>query len=302
MRIVILSRGPFLYSTQSLHLAARKRGHAVTVLDHTDCTVVVRSGSSVLLNEGNSIQGINGIIPRIGPSVTNIGASIIQHLVSQGAISVVSADGLLRARDKFQCLQQFAEKDIAVPKSALVGSLGHVASIVELLGGFPIVLKLQGLTHGNGVLLMETLSQLQSTMEAFLHLRQQVLLQEYIKEANGVDIRALVVGDKVVAAMERKAKEGEFRANLHQGGVGSPVELTKRENKMAVKAARFLGLEVAGVDFLRSSKGPLVLEVNASPGLEGIEKVTGVNVSDKIILRLEELIRTKRIRYEDTHP
>jgi ribosomal protein S6--L-glutamate ligase len=245
------------------------------------------------------LKDIDGIIPRIGPSVTSLGATLIGQFVNQGAVSLLSADSLLQARDKFRSLQILDRKGVPVPITILLsGTLGLEAAI-ESLGGFPIVLKLHGATHGEGVMLLDNMGQLRPAVEAFEHLKQQVMLQQFIREASGEDIRALVIGGEVVAAMRRQARPDDFRANLHQGGTGQSVSLTKKEQKLAVRAARTLGLEVAGVDFLRSEQGPLFLEVNASPGLEGIEQVSRVDVSGKIIRRLESLVREKKIRHAD---
>lgn len=301
MRFVILSRGPYLYSTQRLFNAVRKRGHAVTTVDHTLCTLLVADGQNHIFYEGSELKGVDAVIPRIGPSVTIQGAALIRQLELQGAVTSSSSEALLLARNKFQTLQVLSGKGLRIPKTAVPSEIDDLDLLAEQLGGFPLVIKLQGTTHGAGVILVEHQRQLSTTVEAFLHLKQQILMQEFIREASGTDVRALVVNDKVVAAMERTAQKGEFRANLHQGGEGRQTKLTKNEDRLAVRAAKALGLEVAGVDILRSSRGPLLLEVNASPGLEGIENASGVNIADKIVKRMEDKVRENRIRHADSN-
>jgi len=299
MRFLILSRGPFLYSTQSLYSSTRKGGHAVTIVDHTLCSIQTGKGGGNIFYEGALLKDIDGIIPRIGPSVTSLGAALISQFVNQGAVSLLSADSLLQARDKFRSLQILDRKGVPIPSTILLNGTQGLDVAVESLGGFPVVLKLHGATHGEGVMLLESMVQLRPVVEAFEHLKQQVMLQQFIREASGEDIRALVIGGEVVAAMRRQARPGDFRANLHKGGTGQSVSLTKREQKLAVRAARTLGLEAAGVDFLRSEQGPMFLEVNASPGLEGIEQISRVDVAGKMVRRLESLVQEKRIRHAD---
>jgi len=287
MNIVILSRNPALYSTQSLLRAGRERGHFVQVLDHMYCDLVIESGKMDVYYNGYSLKGIHAVIPRIGASVTEVGASVIRQFEGMGVYTILKADSLLKARNKLMSLQILAKEKIPVPKTIFTNYTEDMEGFLDLLDEYPMIIKWIKSTHGIGVVKAENKSNAVSILEAFIRMKSRSIAQEFVKEAEGVDVRAFIVGDKVVAAMERKAQKGEFRSNLHRGGDARVVSLTPEEKEVCLKAAKVLGLRVAGVDLLRSSHGPLVIEVNASPGLEGIETTTNIDVSNKIISYLE---------------
>lgn len=287
MNIAILSRGPELYSTQSLYRAGVRRGHRMSIIDHTLCNLIIERGQPQIIYEDHPLQRIDAIIPRIGSSVTGQGAAVISQFELMGVFTVARAHALLQARDKLRCLQRLAGQHIDVPRTAFVGDEEEVIPLVESVGGLPVVIKLLESTHGIGVLLAHTYQSAESTIEAFRRLGERVLIQEFIREAAGTDIRALIVAGEVTAAMKRQAREGEFRSNLHRGGSANSEKLTDREEALAVQAVRAMGLDVAGVDLLRSDRGPLIMEVNASPGLEGIESITHTDVAGRIIRFIE---------------
>jgi len=291
MKVIVLSRSSALYSTQSLLKAGKKRGHEVVVMDHMRMDVAVGDGQSDLFYRRGRVKGIHAIIPRIGASATSYGALIIRHFIHHGVYSVLSAESLLQARNKFSCLQILAHHGLPIPKTIISAAGLSGKDIYDVLGGPPYIIKLLESTHGNGVLKANSVPNAAALLGQFLQANKQIIIQEYIKESKGEDIRVLVVGGKVVAAMRRVASAGEFRSNLHRGGVGFKVELTEREVEVSLQAAKVMGLQVAGVDILRSKRGPLLLEVNASPGLEGIEGVTRVDVADKIFEFLEREIK-----------
>ena len=288
LNIAILSRGVGLYSTQSLYRAARNRGHYCRVIDHQRCHIVMDAAAPCLVYEGLMLSGMDAVIPRIGASVTDYGAAIIRQLELTGYYTLTSSEALLRARDKLKCLQVLSANGISIPQTFIAGSPEDLRNMVERLqGNGPVIIKLLESTHGVGVILAESRVSALTLAETFFKLNQPVILQEFIEEASGSDVRAFVVGREVVAAMRRQAPPGEFRSNLHRGATAEPVELSEAEEKMVLRAARLMGLEVAGVDLLRSRRGPLVMEVNASPGLEGIEMCTGLDIAGKIISHLE---------------
>ncbi len=288
MKIVILSKGPQLYSTQSLLRAAKKRKHSVEMVDISRCQLIM-SGKNVSIFYGDrSLEQVDGVIARIGSSVSQLGSTIIRHLEAMKIPVTASSDGLLKTRDKLSCLQIMSEAGIAIPPTIFAPNLLDLGKAFQRLG-FPLVIKLLDGTHGMGVILADKLPTAQAVTEAFLKTREKFILQKYIKESEGKDIRALVVGGEVVAAMKRKALPGEFRANLHRGGTGFKIKLSEEEEKMALRATELCGLSVAGVDMLPSRNGPLLLEVNASPGLEGIESVTRVDVAGEIVEWLERM-------------
>ncbi len=297
MNICILSRGAGLYSTQSIFQAARHRGHYVRVIDHQRCNLLVENGIPQVIYENERLAGVDAVIPRIGASVTDYGAAVILQFEMMGVYTSTRSEALIMARDKLKCLQHLTANGIDIPKSCIAADVESVPFLIEKLGGSPVVVKMLESTHGAGVILAESGQTAASMVEVFANLNQQVLLQEFIEEAHGADIRAFVVGKKVVATILRQAAEGEFRSNLHRGASASSVELTPKEEQIVLKAARLMGLQVAGVDLLRSKRGPLVMEVNASPGLEGIETTTGVDVAGAIIRNLEEgYKRLSRVR------
>jgi len=287
MKIAILSRGPRLYSTRRLVEAAEQRGHEVTVLDHLKCVLVIEKGNPHIFYGGKEVVGIDAIIPRIGTSVTFYGAAVVRQFEQMKVFSSVESQALVRSRDKLRSLQLLAKAGIGMPKTAFASAPRNIDNVLEQVGGAPVVIKLLEGTQGIGVILAETHKSAKSVIESFLALKANILVQEFIKEAGGADIRAFIVDGKIVGAMKRQGLPGEFRSNLHRGGSANVIELTKEERETAIKAAKKLGLAIAGVDMLQSSRGPLVMEVNSSPGLEGIEGATGVDIAGKIIEYIE---------------
>ena len=291
LNIAILSRGAGLYSTQSLFRAARMRGNYVRVIDHKHCNIVIEKGGPQVMYEGGLLLGVDAVIPRIGASITDYGAAVIRQFELMGVYTVTRSEALIIARDKLKCLQKLAAAGLDVPRTFMAGSVSDVPALIDSFSGVPVVIKLLESTHGVGVILAHSRSTAISTVEAFAKLGQLVILQEYIEEAGGADIRAFVVGKKVVAAMKRQAPYGEFRSNLHLGATSSVEKLTAEENNMALEAVRLMGLEYAGVDILRSARGPLIMEVNASPGLEGIETTTGIDIAGAIVDNLTSRLK-----------
>lgn len=287
MNIGILSRNATLYSTQSLIKAARRHNHEVVVLDHMRCDIVTESGNPMIYYNGIKIDDLDAIIPRIGTSATSYGAAVIRQFEAMGVYSTMAAEPLLRARDKLSCLQILSSKDIGVPKTIVSNSFYSTEELMDDLGGFPIIIKLINGTHGIGVILAENKKTAQSILEAFYKGRQKVMLQEFIHEAKGADVRVFIVDDEIVGVMKRQARPGEFRSNLHRGGTSEVITISEHEANTAKRAAKAMGLKIAGVDMLQSSRGPLILEVNASPGLEGIETTTGVDIAGRIIRLIE---------------
>ncbi len=287
MRIAILSRNSKLYSTRRLVEAAEKRGHEIIVLDHLKCVLVIEKNKPKVYYFGKEVTGLDAIIPRIGTSVTFYGTAVVRQFEQMQVFSSVESQALVRSRDKLRCLQLLAREGIGMPKTAFASTPKNVDIVLDQVGGVPVVIKLLEGTQGIGVILAETQKSAKSVIESFLSLKANILVQEFIKEAGGADIRAFIVDGKVVGAMKRQGLPGEFRSNLHRGGSAEVVELTKEERETAIKSAKKLGLAIAGVDMLRSSRGPLVMEVNASPGLEGIERATGIDIAEKIIEYVE---------------
>ncbi|KFN43554.1 30S ribosomal protein S6--L-glutamate ligase [Arenimonas oryziterrae] len=283
MKIAILSRNAKLYSTQRLVQAARERGHTVRVLDPLRCYLKIAPGQFQLNYKGKRLTGIDAVIPRIGASITRYGTAVLRQFELMGVFTPNSSDAILRARDKLRCHQLLAGEGIGLPTTVFGDNPDDTGDLLSLLGKPPHVIKLNEGSQGAGVILAERLSASRSVIEALRGLYANFLVQEFIAEADGADIRCFVVGDEVVAAMRRQAEPGEFRSNLHRGGHASKIRLSAAERETALLAARVVGLEVAGVDLLRSKKGPLVLEVNSSPGLEGIEGVSRADVAGAII-------------------
>lgn len=294
MNIAILSRGPGLYSTQRLLRTGLSRGHHVRVLDHMRCNIVIEKDCPIIYYGNEVLTNVDAIIPRIGASVTFYGAAIVRQFELMGVHSATSSDGLLRSRDKLRCLQLLSTAGLGMPKTVFSDYTGSAEDLVRAVGGCPVVIKILSGTHGMGVVLAGEKQAAVSMIDAFNSLKERVLVQEFINEARGTDIRAFVVDGEVVAAMKRRAQPGEFRSNLHQGGTAIAIKLTAAEEKTALDAARILGLKVAGVDMLPSDRGPLILEVNPSPGLEGITKTTGVNVAARIIESIERELDPKK--------
>lgn len=290
MNIAILSRNPALYSTQSLARAARVKHHYVRIIDYINCDLIMEDGNLTITYHGQVIKDIDAIIPRIGASHTNYGAAVIRQFEQKGIFTTLSSDALLMSRDKLTCSQILASKGLQIPRTIVSNNSLMYA---ELLDTFEdnIVIKLINGTHGIGVVLAESKGQAESILEAFNKTKQKSMMQEFIAEAKGADIRILVVGDEIVGTMKRQAKPGEFRSNLHRGGKSSVEPISEQEKQVALAAVKHLGLKVAGVDMLRSKRGPLILEVNASPGLEGIETTTKVDIAGKIMHFIESNIR-----------
>ena len=291
MRIAILSRNAKLYSTRRLVEAVEQRGHDVVVLDHLKCYMDIASHNPAVHYRGAELDYFDAVIPRIGASVTFYGSAVVRQFEMMGTYCLNESVAITRSRDKLRSLQILARAGIGLPVTAFANSTDSTADLIEIVGGAPLVVKLLESTQGKGVVLCETRSAAEAIIEAFRGLKANFLVQEYIKEAGGADVRCFVVGNKVVAAMKRQAAAGEFRSNLHRGGAAKAVKLSKAERDVARTAARELGLSVAGVDILRSAEGPKVLEVNSSPGLQGIEGVTRQDIAGRIIEHLESRVR-----------
>ncbi len=294
MNILILSRGAGLYSTQSLFRAGVLRGHEMRIVDHARCELLLGGGKPEILYEGRPLKGIQAIIPRIGASVTSYGAAVIRHFEAMGVFTVTRSAALQNARDKQCTLQHLAKAKLPVPRSFLTSQESNLPLLIKLLHGPPVVIKLLESTHGMGVILAENMRTAVSIVRAFQREGIKVMVQEFIREARGEDIRAFVVGGRIVASMRRQAQEGEFRSNLHRGATAIPELLSANERELVLRAAQIVGLDVAGVDFLRSRRGPLLMEVNASPGLEGIENTTGVDIAGQIIRWIERKASVKK--------
>jgi ribosomal protein S6--L-glutamate ligase len=287
MKIAILSRSKNIYSTGQLIEAAEKRGHEVILLDHMKCVLVIEKGRPHIYYKGKEITGVNAVIPRIGASVTFYGTAVVRQFEMMKIFTAVESQALVRSRDKLRSLQILARAGIGMPKTAFANQTSDIDSLIDSIGGAPCIIKLLEGTQGIGVILAESKKVATSVIEAFLKLDAAMLVQEFIKEAKGADIRAFVIDGQVVGAMKRQAKEGEFRSNLHRGGTAELIQLTAEERATAIKAAKKLGLGIAGVDMLQSERGPLVMEVNSSPGLEGIQRATGIDIAGKIIEYVE---------------
>ena len=294
MKIAILSRNRKLYSTQRLQEAAKERGHQVKVFHTLKCYLNIASKKPQLHYKNKNIRGYHAVIPRIGASVTFYGCSVLRQFEMMRVYSLNTSASIIHSRNKLESLQLLAQQNIGVPITGFAHLPEDIPDLINMVGGAPLVIKLLEGTQGTGVVLAETKKAAESVIEVFLRLKTNIMVQEYIKEARGADIRCLVVGNKVVAAMKRQAKKGEFRSNLHRGGEASVVKISPKERSTAVKAARIMGLNVAGVDILRSDRGPLVIEVNSSPGLRGIEEATGQDVAGKIIDLLESKVQTTK--------
>ncbi len=287
MKIAILSANPKLYSTKRLVEAGTKRRHEMVVVNHTKCVLQIEKKNPIILYEGKELDGIDAVIPRIGASVTFFGTAVVRQFEMQKIFTAVESQALVKSRDKLRSLQLLSRAGLGMPKTIFSNYTRDTHSVVGLLNSSPIILKLLEGTQGLGVVLAETKKAAESVLEAFNGLEARVVLQEFIEEAKGADIRAFVVDGQVVGAMKRQAKEGEFRSNLHRGGTAEVITLSEEEEDAAIKSARVMGLGVAGVDMLQSARGPLILEVNSSPGLEGIEAATHNDVAKEIIRYVE---------------
>ena len=275
MKVAILSRNRNLYSTRRLVEAAEARGHEAHVIDTLRCYMNMATHKPTIHYKGKALEGFDAVIPRIGASITFYGTAVVRQFEMMGVFTLNESVAISRSRDKLRSLQLLSRKGIGMPVTGFAHSPDEIPDLIDMVGGAPLVIKLLEGTQGIGVVLAETRKVAESVIEAFLGLKANILIQEYIAEAGGADIRCFVVGDKVVAAMKRQAKAGEFRSNLHRGGSASLIKISPEERAMAVRAAKIMGLNVAGVDLIRSNHGPLVMEVNSSPGLEGIEAASG---------------------------
>ncbi|MDX1497698.1 MAG: 30S ribosomal protein S6--L-glutamate ligase [Salinisphaeraceae bacterium] len=288
MNIAILSRNKSLYSTRRLIEAGEERGHKVRVIDVLRCYMNIASHHPEIHYKGEKICPIDAVIPRIGASITFYGTAVVRQFEMMGVYPLNESVAISRSRDKLRSLQLLSRRGIGLPVTGFAHSPDDIEDLLKMVGGPPVVIKLLEGTQGIGVVLAETQKAAESVIEAFLGLKTHILVQEYIKEAGGADIRCFVIGDRVVAAMKRQAPEGEFRSNLHRGGQATTIRITPEERSTAVRAAKIMGLNVAGVDILRSNHGPVVMEVNSSPGLEGIEEATGKDVAGMIIQFIEK--------------
>ncbi|MCU0356474.1 MAG: 30S ribosomal protein S6--L-glutamate ligase [Cyclobacteriaceae bacterium] len=289
MNIAILSRDPKLYSTRRLKEAGEKRGHSMEIIDHMKCVLFIEKKNPMVLYQGKRLDYFDAVIPRIGASVTFYGAAVVRQFEMMKVFSAVESQALIRSRDKLRSLQILSRAGIGLPKTIFMDYSRDTEGIIEAVGGAPVVIKLLEGTQGLGVVLAENKKAAQSVIEAFHGIHARIIVQEFIKESRGTDIRAFVVDGEVVGAMKREAtREGEFRSNLHRGGKATVIKLSRAEKATAVAAAKKMGLGVAGVDMLTSNRGPLIIEVNSSPGLEGIEGATQVDIAGKIIRYLEK--------------
>lgn len=288
MKIILLASNQNLYSNQRIIEAAKNRGHEIEFANVGGCYIKVASNScEVFHDEGKKFEKINCVIPRIKPSMTFYGTAIVRQFEVMGVQCLNGSEAITKSRDKLHSLQLLSQHSLGLPDTSFANSSYDTKDLIKLVGSAPLVVKLLEGTKGIGVVLAETNKAAESVINAFRSLKADVLVQHYIKESKGCDIRCFVIGDQVVASMERIAQEGEFRANIHLGATARSVEITDEEREMAIKAAKVIGLEIAGVDMVRSASGPKILEVNSSPGLEGIEGATGINVAEKMIEYLE---------------
>lgn len=296
MKIAVLSRGPKLYSTRRLVEAARKRGHNTSIVDTLRCYMNMATANPSIRYRGEQLGGIDAVIPRIGASITFYGTAVVRQFEMMGVYSMNESVAISRSRDKLRSMQLLARRDIGLPVTGFAHTADDIPDLINMVGGAPLVVKILEGTQGVGVVLCETRKAAESVIEAFFGIDVDIMVQEYIEEAGGADVRCFVIGDRVVAAMRRQAKPGEFRSNLHRGGSAETARISPAERRTAVGAARAMGLNVAGVDLIRSNHGPLVLEVNSSPGLEGIEEASGVDVAGLVIEFIERNARPGRTR------
>lgn len=295
MKIALLSADASLYSTRRLKEAGLAQGHEMLVINYLNCYINITTDASKVMYAGKPLEYCDAIIPRIGVSRTFYGTSIVRQFELMGVLSANSSQAICRSRDKLRALQILAREGISLPPTGFADSAENIDNVIEMVGGPPVVIKLLEGSQGIGVVLAESYQAAKSVIEAFRGLNARILVQRYIAEAQGADIRCFVIGDKVIAAIKRQGVTGEFRSNLHRGGKAEAIKITSQERNIALKAAKAMGLKIAGVDLLRSHQGPLVMEVNSSPGLEGIEKATEVDVAGKIIKFLSKsVLKTKK--------
>ncbi|GHM99450.1 putative alpha-L-glutamate ligase [Cytophagales bacterium WSM2-2] len=296
MTIGILSRDSKLYSTRRLKEAGEKRGHKVEIIDHMKCVLLIEKKNPMVMYNGRKLDYFDAIIPRIGASVTFYGAAVVRQFEMMKVFTAVESQALIRSRDKLRSMQILSRAGLGLPKTIFMDYTKNTEGIIEAVGGAPVVIKLLEGTQGLGVVLAENKKAAQSVIEAFHGVKTRIIVQEFIKEAKGSDIRAFVVNGEVVGAMKRQARDDEFRSNLHRGGHATVVKLDRHQKHSAILAAKKLGLAVAGVDMLPSKRGPLIIEVNSSPGLEGIEGATQVDIAGKIYQYLEKHAGKKKIQ------
>jgi len=296
MKIALLCRNPHLYSHQRIIAAARQRGHEIDTIDHLRCTIDIASHRPKIHYHGRTLDGYDAVIPRIGASVTFFGTAVVRQFEMMRVYSLNESVAIARSRDKLRSLQLLSRKGIGLPVTVFAHKTSNPADIVKLAGGAPVVIKLLEGTQGIGVVLGETPLAAESIIQAFGGVNTNILVQEYVAEAGGEDIRCIVIGGKVVASMKRRGKEGDFRSNLHRGGSARPAQITPAERATAIAAAKAMGLNFCGVDMLRSNHGPVVMEVNSSPGLEGVEAATGADVAGKLIAFIEKDARPDRTK------
>ena len=300
LKIGILSRNADLYSTKRLVEAIEAKGHEAKVIDHLKCDIMIEQDKPDIFYKGESLSDLDAVIPRIGASVTFYGTAVVRQFEMMKKFTAVHSQALVRSRDKLRSLQILARSGVGLPKTVFTNYSKEVNKLIDSVGGAPLIVKLLEGTQGYGVVLAPTKKAAQSIIEAFHSMKARVIVQEFVSESKGADIRAFVVDGKVVGAMKRQGKDGEFRSNLHQGGSSSLIKLTKREREAALTAAQAMGLPIAGVDMLQSERGPLILEVNSSPGLEGIEKTTGKDIAGAVaryvITQTEELKKKPALR------
>lgn len=297
MNIAILSRDPKLYSTKRLKEAGEKRGHKVEIIDHMKCVLLIEKKNPMVWYNGRKLDYFDAIIPRIGASVTFYGAAVVRQFEMMKVFTAVESQALIRSRDKLRSLQILSRAGLGLPKTIFMDYTKDTEGIIEAVGGAPVVIKLLEGTQGLGVVLAENKKAAQSVIEAFHGVKTRIIVQEFIKESKGADIRAFIVNGEVVGAMKRQAtREGEFRSNLHRGGVATVVKLDRHQKHAAIEAAKKMGLGVAGVDMLPSKRGPLIVEVNSSPGLEGIEGATKVDIAGKVFAYIETHAGKKKIQ------
>lgn len=287
MKIVILSTNPNLYSTKRLKEAGEQRGHEMLIVDHTKCDLIIEKKSPKIFYKGIELNDVDAVIPRIGTSVTFYGTAVVRQFEMMKVFTAVESGSIVRSRDKLRCLQMLSKYGLELPKTAFINYSRNPSRVLDQVGGAPCVIKLLEGTQGIGVVLAESKNAAESIIEAFQGVKARVIVQEFVKEANGADIRVMVIDGQVVGAIKRQGKDGEFRSNIHRGGIAEVVELSDEEENAALKAARIMKIGIAGVDMLRSKNGPLIMEVNSSPGLNNIERVTKKDIAKSIIRYIE---------------
>jgi ribosomal protein S6--L-glutamate ligase len=300
LRVAILSRKRGLYSTRRLVEAVQKRGHRALVLDTLRCNLILDTHGPRMVYRGIEVRDVDVVIPRIGASITNYGLAVVNQLNMMGIPVLNNSVPIARSRDKLRCLQLLSKHGVAIPRTVMARDRSDVATLVEEVGGLPAIIKLLQGTQGVGVMIASTMAEVQTILDTFWDLGQEIVLQEFIRESKGRDVRALVVGDRVIGAMRRQAKQGEFRSNIHRGGEGKAFDLPREYQEAAVRAAQIIGLELAGVDMLESKDGPKIMEVNSSPGFEGIEKATQKDVAGRVIEHALAFAELKRRRQSVT--